>query len=63
VRNISIPSCMNELMQCRWIDAQVTLTSKVLDQIPDREKLEARFTQTTDYAKVMPALAGIVSKL
>ncbi|KAF8499303.1 prolyl oligopeptidase [Gautieria morchelliformis] len=35
----------------KWIDAQVELTSKFLNQVPDKEKLEARLTQTTDYAK------------
>lgn len=50
-------------MDARWIDAQVTLTSKVLDQLPDRDRLETRLTQTTDYAKVIRALAGIIVQI
>ena len=54
---------MNYLMDARWIDAQVTLTSKVLDQLPDRDRLETRLTQTTDYAKVIRALARIIVQI
>lgn len=40
-------------MEGRWIDGQVQLTSAFLDQFPDKERLESRLTQTTDYAKVI----------
>ncbi|KAF8576207.1 hypothetical protein K439DRAFT_1649348 [Ramaria rubella] len=35
----------------KWIDAQVCLTTKFLEQDSNREKLEALLTKNTDYAK------------
>lgn len=45
--------CDRVLNYVRWIDTQVEVTSKFLDQIPDKEKLEARLTQATDYPRVI----------
>lgn len=45
--------CDRVLIHVRWIDTQVEVTSKFLDQIPDKEKLEARLTQATDYPRVI----------